>query len=160
VLEAVAASPELPAKVELSGRMAIDTLARRAELPDAKFTAVLRGNSGTPHTLAGSLTLNADAKDALRAEANLQGALDGSRLSVSLRYPVGATNLVGFAADLAALDLDSWSPRSSLSGASPSREPFRLDLAPLRDLPLQGSLTIGTLKSGTVTAKKVRIDVE
>jgi hypothetical protein len=141
--------------LSLRGAAHVDPIARsvEADFSDAAFKAARKTRK--PPALAGRLKVTARAAGPLEAAADFAGKLAESNVKATVRYPVRGQ--LGFAASLDRLNLDDWREEAPTRG---QRKAIELDLNPLRELAVNGTLTVGTLTSGTTVARNVRIEVE
>lgn len=130
--------------------------------PKIVLDATLPNPRGGPLALKaqGSATLKLQAAS---LEARLAGLLDQSRFSASLTMPRLAPAAYRFDAEVDQIDADRYraaAPAGPGAGPAPGAPAAPIDVSPLRELDLAGTLRVGSLKVANLKLSQLRVGVK
>jgi AsmA protein len=105
-----------------------------------------------------ALAVKADGKELMVSPLSLK--LDDSQIKGSAGIKHFEKPLYVFDIDIDRIDADRYAPAGEAKAAAASGPAKPLDLSALKALNAEGSLRIGSLKSGKINASSIRIDVK
>jgi AsmA protein len=153
--------PEQAFKVKLSSPLSGNFEAQQFNLPNMVLAVNATGdklpNKSVSSEMKGSLQVDAARQI---VQANLAGGLLQSQVKAKLGVNGFAEPAISFDVDVDKFDADLYMPQKTAEAPKTAGPEQPLDLSALRQLNLNGSLRIGSLKVANVKSSNVRLDVK
>ena len=154
--------PEQAFKVKLTSPLSGNVEAQQFDLSNLVLVVNATGDKlpskSVSSEMKGSVQVDATKET---VQANLAGGLLQSQVKAEVDVKGFAEPAIRFKVEVDQVDADLYLPKKAASPAKPGNQPGPpLDLSALRNLNLDGSLHIGSLKVANIKSTNVRLDIK